>query len=63
MKSGYELKGQFNIGRKWQGVVSRMIVQIFWGVRISEGQIIWAMLYVIVCKYTFEKRTYDYVQI
>ena len=45
MKSEFELKGQFNIGCQWWGVVSQRTVQIIWGVRISEGQIIRAKLY------------------
>ena len=46
VKSEFELKGQFNIGCQWQGVVSWRTVQIIRGVRISEGQIIRAILYV-----------------
>ena len=45
MKSGYELKGQFNMGHQLNGVVSEMTVRIIWGVQISEGQIIRAILY------------------
>ena len=45
MKSEFELKGQFNIGHQWWGVVSQRTVRIIWGVRISEGQIIRAILY------------------
>ena len=44
MKSGYELKGQFNMGHQLGGVVSGMIVRIIRGMRISEGQIIQAIL-------------------
>ena len=45
MKSGYELKGQFNMGHQLGRVVSGMIVRIIRGMRISEGQIIRAILY------------------
>ena len=48
MKSDFELKGQFNIGRQWRGVVSRRTVRIIRGVRISEGQIIWATYTVVI---------------
>ena len=44
MKFKFELKGQFNIGHQWWGVVSRRTVWIIWGVQISEGQIIQAIL-------------------
>ena len=40
MKSGYELKGQFNMGQQLGRVVSEITVQIIRGMWISEGQII-----------------------
>ena len=45
MKSEFGLKLQFNIGHQWWGVVSQRTVQIIWGIQISKGQIIWAILY------------------
>ena len=45
VKFGFELKGQFNIGHQWHIVMSGMTVQIIWGMQISEGKIIQAILY------------------
>ena len=45
MKFGFELKGQFNMGHQWWQVLSGMMVRIIQSVQISEGQIIWAILY------------------
>ena len=59
MKSGCELKGHFNIGRQWSGGVSEMIVQIIQGMRISEGQIIRAILY-LICQLTLYS-TYEFL--